>query len=169
MKKLFALVITMVMIMSTAAFAASETIDLAEMTQEELTDLINRARTEMRKFANESGSVIFDDKGIVMKYSGVDFGFMGLEIKLIIENNSGNEVLIQTDKMYINGWEIQSFFGAEVESGKKNKKSITILNAEEEAEVSSIADLESAEFIIKIIDPKSYKTLYESDKITINF
>ena len=171
MKKLFALVITLVMIMSAAAFAAPETVDLVEMTQDELNDLINRAKIELRKFGNasEAGTVILDHDGILVKFAGVDFGFMGLEFKLIIENNSQSVVRISADKMYINGWETMPLLSAEVESGKKSRETIDAMNAEKDADVSSADDLETVEFIFEIREPDSYNVLYTSDKIIINF
>ena len=170
MKKLFVLIITLIMIVSTVVFAEPETIDLATMTQNELNDLLNRVNYELRRFwpEGEIGSVILDYNGIVVKYKGLDFSEKyGLVFDLIIENYTQNTVIVSSDKVYLNGYPVETLMGANVYSGKKNSGIILVLNAEDDAGVSSRRDLRHIEFVLKILDPSDNSTLYESDEIFI--
>jgi len=120
MKKLLAIIITLMLALSITAHAAPETIDLTAMSWDELDDLIDRAKSEQRKLggASEAGSIILDNDGVKVTFGGVDYTILGLEVQLIIENGSQKEIIILVDDMYINGWEVTPLLGAKVESGK---------------------------------------------------
>ena len=170
MKKLFTLILTLIMVTSSAVFATPETINLYTMTKEELKDLIERAQDELFKFGvKEAGALLLEYKDIVVTFEGAEYGTFGLEFNLVIENNGKRDVTVSADKMYVNGWQVTPWIHAEVGSGKKNRTSITVYNAEDRAGVSSVGDLDNVEFVLKISNPDTYRTIYESGKITIGF
>lgn len=112
-------------------------------------------------------TVLYDVDGIVITATGYEDGWMGPEIKFLIENNSTKNVLISTESVSVNGY-MMPYAGlyAEVAAGKKAKESLSIMSSElEQSGIETVAEMQ---FYFDISDAETWETLKTSDLIALN-
>ncbi len=115
---------------------------------------------------NDSGQELYSDNGIriVGKYVSED-SIWGTAILLYIENNSGENRIIQCDDLSINGFMMTPFFSSTVYDGKKAISEITLLSSElEENGITSVNDVELK---FEIMD-EDFMNHIETDVITFS-
>ncbi len=120
---------------------------------------------QMDTTVDDAGQVLYEEDGIkiVGKYVN-ESDFWGTAVLLYIENDSGENVIVQTENFSVNGFTLTAYFSSTVYDGKKAYDNITILSSElAENDITSVEDI-SLKF--KIIDPDNYSTITESDEIT---
>lgn len=110
--------------------------------------------------------VIYDNKGIKITATGLDDSIFGTELKLSIENNSEDNITVQTFNANVNGYMVSTIMSVDVASGKKANDSITF-------ETSGLKDcgidkIATMEFRFTILDPESFTSITDSDMIKIN-
>ena len=77
--------------------------------------------------ANIEETVILDKDGIKITAKSINYdGWAGPEIKVLIENNSSENVTIQTRRFSINGIMIDPTFSVDISAGKKANDAISI-------------------------------------------
>ena len=111
-------------------------------------------------------AVIFDDAGIKITAKGFDHdSFMGPKLKLLIENDSGTDKIIQCRNFSVNGYMIETTMSANVANGKKANDGITILtNSLEKSGITEIADME---FSFHIVESDDFSSYYGTELIQI--
>ena len=116
--------------------------------------------------ANIKETVILDKNGIKITAKSISYdGWMGPEIKVLVENNSEYNVRIQTRKFSINGIMIDPVFSVEVQSGKKANDTITISDSDlKAAKIETIKDIE---FSFSVSDSNSWRSIFVEDGIKI--
>lgn len=166
MKKLVSFALVFLFLFSTAY--ASE-IDWASMTDEELHTALDEIRNEItnRSLLAENMAVLFESNGVTVYLTGEnEIGWMGLEMGVIIVNDSDKKVSIQIEDVYINGWAVDSFGISDTAPGKKQKGEFTIYELED-AFVTDIKDIEDIEITFYIFDNDNFKRIATLDPITI--
>ena len=121
---------------------------------------------QMDTTVDDAGEVLYEEDGIkiVAKYVD-DSDFWGTAILLYIENDSGQDVIIQADNVSINGFTLDSaLLSSSVYDGKKAYDNITLFSSE--LEENDITSVEEISLTFRIIDANSYSTITESDEIT---
>ncbi len=116
--------------------------------------------------ANE---VIYDESGIKITYTGMEASTLniGTEIKLKIENSSGNPCNVRIEDFSVDGYSIDAHLYTDVAAGKAANDSIEILDSYLEDNDLSSETIKEAELKFVIVDSKSYDSV-TTDPITIN-
>lgn len=110
--------------------------------------------------------IIYDANDIKITATGLDDSWYGTELKLLIENNSSQDITVQARNANVNGYMVTTSMSADVAAGKKANDSLTF-------ETTSLKDcgietMATMEFYFVIIDSESFEDIYNTDVITIN-
>jgi hypothetical protein len=125
------------------------------------------AYDSMDTTADISGKELYNQDGIKIVAEATDEdSFWGTSILLYIENNSGQNIVVQTDNLSINGYMMDPLFSATVYDGKKCVDDITIFSSD--LEDNGIEKIEEVELQFDILNPDTYMTIYTSDPITFS-
>lgn len=116
--------------------------------------------------ANITETVILDKGGIKVTAKSISYdSWSGPEIKVLVENNSSENVTIQARKFSINGIMIDPTFSAEVNAGKKANDTISISSSElEAAQISTIKDIE---FGLDVFNSDSWNDIFKQEGIKL--
>lgn len=140
-----------------------------EDAEEAAADVVEAAKTEssddyvkMRK-----GSMIYNDNGIKIKI--VDnpkdhdaFGELWIDLDIVIENKSEHDVSISSLECYMNGWSIGNSLLTSVKAGKSAKETISFMECED-ANVSTVKDVEEIVMGLYIVDSNDYSSITDFD------
>lgn len=122
------------------------------------------AYSEMDITPNDAGQELFNSNGVRIVGKYVDeASFWGAGVLLYIENNSGENVIVQCDDMSINGFMVTPYFSASVYDGKKSLSDITILSSDLEA--NNITSVDDIELVFKIINENNFSIIEQSEPI----
>lgn len=70
--------------------------------------------------ASIAETVLVDESDIKITATGLDAdGFLGVEVKLLIENNSDQDLTFQARNVSVNGYMVEPIMSADVAAGKK--------------------------------------------------
>lgn len=94
-------------------------------------------------------TVLIEDKGIRITAKSLDKdSIFGPELKILIENNSDTNVIVQTRDTSVNGYMVSSMISADVAAGKKANDEITFSSSDmERCGIETIADIEVSFYI----------------------
>ncbi len=109
-------------------------------------------------------TVLLDESGVKITATGLDTGFMGPELKLLIENNSDKNLTVQTRSASVNGYMIDTTISEDVVAGKKANSGITFLSADMNR--SGIETIANMAFSFHIYDA-DWNTYLDTDQITV--
>ncbi len=178
MKKLFALVLAMLMICG-SAFAE---IDWSSMTDDEIKAAIEAAQAELaaRKPADaedgsikiEDGLVLFDSNGVTATVKGEpwlqDYGERQyVYFTVVVSNESDIEISLSPDECSCNGWESTGFGTGFLSAGKKTKDDWYFYVTD--AEIHSLDEIEEFKFEIFLYDSSTYKTIKTTEMLSATF
>lgn len=112
-------------------------------------------------------TVLYEAEGVKITATGFEDGWMGPEIKLLIENNSEKNALVTSEAVSANGYMMPlATLYAEVAAGKKANESLTLMSSQvDQAGIETLAELQ---FYLKIQDPENWDEIAKSDLITLN-
>ena len=110
--------------------------------------------------------VIFEQGGIRVTALGLDTdGFFGTGIKVRIENNSAQNITVQTHSCSVNGLMLGPMFSCDVAAGKKANDTILFMETQlEDAGISTIAE---TEFVLSIFNSDTWEDILTSDIIAL--
>ena len=118
------------------------------------------------KNANITETVIYDANDIVVTAKSISYDeWMGPELSVLIENNSSQNITVQTRNTSINGLMVDPFFSADVASGKKANEAITFMSSE--LELAGITAIQTIETQLHIFNTDSWDDVHNSDVIVI--
>lgn len=110
--------------------------------------------------------VIYDENDIKITATGIDDGFMGTELALLIENNSSQSITVQARNANVNGFMVGTMMSADVAAGKKANDSLTFeTSGLKECGIENIANME---FYFHIFDSESWDEIVDTDVISID-
>ena len=173
MKKIVAVILVMLLAVSLAACGVTVD-DIKEPTDVSAGDIASKENDKKDESTTQSvpkdvfieETVLVDEAGvkIVAKKLETD-SFMGPELKLLIENNSGKNLTVQARNESVNGYMITSIFSADVVDGKKANDSMTFSSSElEMCGITTIADIE---FSFHIFTTEDWETYLDTDPISV--
>lgn len=112
-------------------------------------------------------TVLYEKDGVKVTATGLENGWMGPEVKFLLENTSERSVLITTDAVSVNGC-MAPFSGlyAEVAAGKKSNESMTLMSSE--LERSGIETIAQLQFFLEVKDADSWDPLDTSPLLTLS-
>ena len=112
-------------------------------------------------------SVLYEADGIKVTVKGLEDGFMGTEIKMLIENDSSKNILITSDSVSVNSYMMPTAaLYAEVAAGKKSNESITLMTAE--LDQSGIETIANIQFYLQVQDPETWDVVATTELLTLN-
>lgn len=154
MKKVISCVLVLLMLMSlTACVEIVEVEQPAANQNDEANGAVQESENQGSTPAESTIEefVLLDEKDvkIVAKKLSYDSLF-GPELKVLIENNSAQNLTFQTRGSSVNGYMVETMFSPDVAAGKKANESITLLAEDLEAcGIDTIADIEFSFHIFK--------------------
>ncbi len=161
MKKLLSLALILVL-----TFSFSACVDVPEAGTDKKPSVGDNAKPSEKTEVTLSEKVIFDQNDVKITATGMDYsGFFGPAVKVLIENNSPQNLTVQTRDSAVNGAMIETIFSEDVAAGKKANSSIVFTESElKTAEIQTIKDIE---FRIHLCDTESYDDVATSETITL--
>lgn len=110
--------------------------------------------------------VIYEGNEIKVTATGFDSeNFFGPAIKVLIENNSPQDITIQSRNSSVNGLMVDTIFSADVAAGKKANDSIVFFSSD--LEISGITTIKEIELSLHVIDAESWDSIVDTDTIVI--
>ena len=111
-------------------------------------------------------TVILDRDGIKITATGLDpDSFWGAELKLLIENQSGQDLTFQCRNASVNGFMVEAMLSAEVADGKQANETIAFLG--EDLDASGITQIGDMEFSLHIFTAEDMKTYLDTEPIAL--
>lgn len=173
-KMLFALLLAMVMILATACSSSDEVKQPANVNGDSSVNSNeepagNNSNNEQENDTVEitvAETVLYEADGVKVTATGYEDGWMGPEIKILVENDSSKNVLVTSASVSANGYMMPSAaLYAEVAAGKKANETLTIMSSE--LDQSGIEMLAELQFYLQIQDPETWETIKTSDLLTL--
>lgn len=173
-KMLVALLLALVMVLATACSSGEEVKQPASVngdssvtsgdTHEENNTDTEEEDTDVEITVAET--VLYDAGDIKVTATGYEDGWMGPEIKVLVENNSTKNVLVTADAVSVNGYMMPyASLYAEVAAGKKANESLSIMSSE--LDQSGIEVVAEMQFYIQISDSETWETMATSELLTL--
>lgn len=104
-------------------------------------------------------TVLFEENGIKVTATGLKKGLSGMELKVLVENNSDKNIAFSADEFVINGVTVSGFGYVEAAAGKKANDTLAFYATElETAGIETIASIRGAD--ARVVDTDSFETLY---------
>lgn len=115
---------------------------------------------------DDSGEVIYDQDGIVIKYRGIiESEYSGEELMFYVENNTDRDMTITVDNVSVNGFMVYGFLTVHAYSGCVAYETMDFSTSD--MEENEIETIEEVGFTLRAYDPESYRTIWETDEIVI--
>ena len=174
MKKFIAFILAFVMLLSLAACGGSSSEEIKQPSSNYSVEnnsgngenkQSEQSSTSVTSKATITEAVLVDEAGVKITAKSLEESFMGTELKILIENNSGKDLMFQTRDSSVNGYMIDTYFSADVTDGKKANESITIMSSELSA--CGISDIADIELYFYIATSEDWKTYLETEPIQI--
>lgn len=173
-KMLIALLLAMVMILATACSISDEVKqpvnvngDSSVTSNEEPAG--NDSNNEQENDTVEitvAETVLYEADGVKVTATGYEDGWMGPDIKILVENDSSKNVLVTSASVSANGYMMPTAsLYAEVAAGKKANETLSIMSSE--LDQSGIEMLAELQFYLQIQDPETWETITTSDLLTL--
>lgn len=108
---------------------------------------------------------IYNQDGVKVTVTGLDSGWMGTEIGLLIENDSEKNITVQARNVSVNDYMVDSMMSSDVASGKKANDTLTLLTSDfDSMGIDTIAEIE---FSFHIFSEEDWSDFTDSDLITL--
>lgn len=167
MKKVYSLCLLFAWLLSMAGCspAPESTTPVSRPSQTAQTTLVPTDTTQNTKVSIEE-TLLLEQDGVKITAKSISDSLLGAEVKLLIENNSGKDLVVQARNTAVNGFMVDSILSAEVRSGKKANESLTFVSAD--LERSGIEKVAQMEFSFHIFTSDNWETYLDSQPVTVN-
>lgn len=110
--------------------------------------------------------VLFEGNDFKITATGIEDGLFGTDLKLLIENNSSQNITVQARNSNVNGFMVETMMSADVAAGKKANDSLTFeTTGLKDCGIDSIATIE---FSLHIMNSESWEDIVVTDTIVVN-
>lgn len=158
-KKLLTILIVCVFFLMGIASGSSEVEEGATIKKNEQSETIKEEKASITE------QVLFETDGIKVTAKEIVDGFLGPELKILVENDSNKDITLGLDDIAVNDYMMSAFLYEDVAAGKKSNTSFSIFSSTlKDAGITNIGKLD---LYFYIIDQNTYDRLYESDGIEI--
>lgn len=163
----------MVVVVAIGALLAScgsteTTIDkeIVENTEEEAEEATEEVAEEpVLEAVTIEETVLLDESGIKITATGLEDGWLGTDLKLLIENNGDTNVTVQARNSSVNGFMVDTMMSEDVVAGKKANTTLTFSTGGlKEANITTVANME---FAFHIFETDSWDTYLDSSMIVL--
>lgn len=105
-------------------------------------------------------TVIYDDNGVKITVKGLDEGWTGPELKVLVENSSDKNIVFSGSEYVVNGVTISGYAYIDVAAGKKTNGAISFSQDDlETAGIHCMATIMGMDF--HVTDSDSYTTMFD--------
>lgn len=113
--------------------------------------------------------VLYDNNGIKITFKGMDYtsSMFGPAMKLLIENNTDKNYIVQDRDFSVNGFMISTTMSADVNAGKKTNDTLVIKSWSLEENSISENDIQSIEFTFHIFNDDDWSDAIDTETINI--
>lgn len=118
---------------------------------------------------SDTDILLYDANGVKLTFLGMEKGSLGIDFKVLIENDSGIDYMFQTRDVYINGMGAYLTFSSKVISGKKAKDEMTLQNSDMEDNGFTMENIETLEFKLHVFQYDDWDNSFDSEPIIIQF
>lgn len=163
MKKAISLLLALLFAVSVAACGGSGNGELVmPNTESDAPQDPTQASTEITVEA----AVLLEQDGLkIQAKEFVEDSLFGPELKILIENDTDQDLTVQCRNSSVNGYMVETMISAEVAAGKKANDAITFMEADLEAcGIETIADME---FSFHIFTTEDWDTYLDSDLVQV--
>lgn len=141
------------------------TADASSTDTSEAEETTSNSSSKSNSAVTVEEQVLYDANDIKITATGLEDGWMGTELKLLIENNSSRSITVQSRNANVNGYMVTTMMSADVASGKKANDSLTF-------ETSGLRDcgidtIATMEFYFHIFDTETWDEVVDTDVIKI--
>lgn len=158
-KKLLTILIVCVFFLMGIASSSSEVEEGTTIKKNKQSETIKEEKASITE------QVLFETDGIKVTAKEIVDGFLGPELKILVENDSNKDITLGLDDIAVNDYMMSAFLYEEVAAGKKSNTSFSIFSSTlKDAGITNIGKLD---LYFYIIDQNTYDRLYESDGIEI--
>lgn len=117
--------------------------------------------TEASETITIQETVVYENGGVKVTATGIEEGWTGTEIKLLVENTTDRNIVLSGDNVIVNGVTMPTYLYIDVAAGKKSNGTMSIYSTNlDEAGIEKIATINVKD--AHIVDTDSYETLAES-------
>lgn len=111
-------------------------------------------------------TVLLEEEGIRITAKSLDTdAVFGPELKLLIENDSDQDLIVQCNSASVNGYMVGTMMSVDVANGKKANDALTFMTSDlEKCGITTIADME---IMFRVFDSESWDTYLDSEPIKI--
>lgn len=103
-------------------------------------------------------TVVYDGSDIKITLKDIETGWLGLDIKLLVENYTNKNIVLSGENVVVNGVTMSCYMYIEVAAGKKTNGTITIYNDNLDlAQIKGIAWVQTCD--AHIVDTDSFATI----------
>lgn len=109
--------------------------------------------------------VLVDQDDVKITAKSMSSSLFGPELKILIENDSDTDLIIQTRNASVNGYMVDTMISEEVAAGKKSNTSITFsAQALSECGITTFTEME---FYFHVFTQDDWETYFDSDVINV--
>lgn len=163
MKKNITLIVCLLLFLVMAMGSGSDTEDTAVTQNTETSEV----KEQVKKEVTVEETAVFEENSIKITVTGLDTdGWMGPELKLLIENDSASNITVQTRLSSVNGFMVDSSISEDVVVAKKANTGI--LFSDSDLKNAGIETISNIQFSFHIFDTDSWDTIMDSELITVN-
>lgn len=109
--------------------------------------------------------VLLDENGIKITATGMEDGWFGTDLMLLIENNTAQNLTIQARNASVNGYMVDTMMSVDVAAGKKANDSLTFSTTGlKECNIETVAVME---FAFTAFDTDNWEDYMTSSQITV--
>ena len=113
----------------------------------------------------EEQTLLDQDGVVVTAKEYIKDPIWGDGIKVLVENNSAQDIGISASSLIVNNYMVTESFAAEVAAGKKSNETIYIMSSDlEKADIENVGQIE---IYFHVYDSASYDTVFDSDRAVI--
>lgn len=109
--------------------------------------------------------LIYDDNDIKIYVTGVDDDWLGYDLNMYFENNSGDSIIVSTEDESINNFAVSGWLYAQVPDGKQSYDSLDF-SADSET-WKAIGTPSTIEFSLSIIRADDFHSIADNHQVTL--
>lgn len=171
-RKLFGLTLALILVFSLSACGGSSTQKPITDDESTQTSTADQSTTQESESTAETtavtieNTVLLDQDGLIITAKElVDDSIWGMGVKVLIENNTEENLGVQCNSLIVNNYMITDLFSCSVAAGKKANDTIYLSSSGlEAAGITSISDIVIS---FHVYDSDTYDTLFDTDEIEL--
>lgn len=171
-RKLFGLTLALILVFSLSACGGSSTQKPITDDESTQTSTADQSTTQESESTAETtavtieNTVLLDQDGLIITAKElVDDSIWGMGVKVLIENNTEENLGVQCNSLIVNNYMISDLFSCSVAAGKKANDTIYLSSSGlEAAGITTISDIVIS---FHVYDSDTYDTLFDTDEIEL--